>query len=695
MSITSRSRWRHHFEALAIGLTYLPLAKAATPTTLPAASQPGAAENHAHSGTGSIAGSDDLTHMSLEDLMNVEVTSVSKKKQSISEAPAAVTVISQDDISRSGFSTIPDLLRLAPGVDVARVNSYSYAVGVRGLNSQFNNNLLVMQDGRTLYSPFFAGVYWDTVDYVLEDLNRIEVIRGPGATLWGANAVNGVINITSKDSRDTQGVLVSARGSNDDSSLSFRVGDKISDDTTFRVYAKGRYDAGLDNFSGKPESDNWYSLRSGFRVDKHTSDSDTFTVQGDLGDNQIREPVGFPVPIAPFVLPLTTDRVDVNGNMLARWDHRVSEDSDFSLQTYYDYLKVNYIAANYNQNTFDIDFHDRFKTSPRNEITWGLGYRFINTKIVPGPSVTANPSTRNLNVYSTFVQDTYTLEPEHWYVTLGSKFEHNDFTGFEIQPSARLLWTPNKQNSVWAAVSRGIRTPALDERESRIPLAYMPIPTGNGSTVPGETVIFGSPKFGSENLTAYEIGYRTQPTKSLTIDSAIFYNVYGGVQSADTGTPVPGSPVIIPITFSNRIDGETYGAEISSTLQVNDRWRLAGSYSLLETNFAMPTPATGGVGVPRSSAPKNQAQVHSYFDITRNLQLNAGIFYVGRVDEFHIAGYISTDLNLIWRPQESMEVAVGVLNLFDNRHPEFGTSGTQGIASQTPRTVYAQMSYKF
>jgi iron complex outermembrane receptor protein len=709
---TAWKRWCSRSVVLATTLLFLPAAKAASPTMLPATSQPTgngnpvvksndastrpAPRDSLHSSTNPSGHDDDLTHLSLEDLMNVEVTSVSKKKQSIADAPAAVSVISQEDISRSGFSTIPDLLRMAPGVNVARVNSYSWAVGVRGGNAQFNDNLLVLQDGRSLYSPLFAGVYWDTVDYVLEDLDRIEVIRGPGATLWGSNAVNGVINITSKDSRDTQGLLVSTRGSNDDSSVAVRYGGQISDDTTYRVYVKGKYDNGLDSLtSGSGAGDDWYSTRGGFRVDKHTSDSDTLTVQGDITDSQIREPLTVPIPTSPFLRNVTSNQLTANGNLLARWDHRNGDDSDFSLQTYYDYLKVNYLPLDYVQNTFDIDFHHRFKLGQRDEVTWGLGYRFINSNITPTAIIVANPSTRNLNLYSAFVQNTYTLEPEHWFVTVGSKFEHNDFTGFEVQPSARLLWTPNKQNSVWAAVSRAVRTPAIDERDVRIPLANMTIPLPGGGTAPAQTVVFGSHNFDSEDLTAYELGYRVEPAKNFSIDTAIFYNTYSSIESLSPGAPIFGSPIVIPLTFGNQINGETYGAEISPAWQVTDRWRLVGSYSLLEAKFEAENKSVIGVAAVQGSAPKNQAQVRSYFDVTRNLQFNSGVYYVGRVDAYHLSGYISTDLNLVWRPREAMEVSVGVMNLFDNHHPEFSSSGSEGLPSQTPRTFYAAMSYKF
>ena len=646
----------------------------------------------------------DLTSLSLEDLMNVEVTSVSKKKESIAIAPAAVTVINQDEISRSGFSTIPDLLRLAPGVDVGRINSYAWAVGVRGLNDQFNNNLLVLQDGRSLYSPLDAGTDWNTVDYMLADLDRIEVIRGPGGTLWGANAVNGVINIISKDSRDTQGWLLDSRASNDDSDLSVRYGGRVSDDTTYRVYLKTKYNNELDDTSGDNAGDQWTSLRGGFRMDKHPSTDDTFTLQGDVGDNRIRAPYDVPIMTAPFSQLTLDDRNDATGNVLGRWNHRFSDKSDLSLQMYYDYLAWNYVGSHYYQNTLDLDFHHRFQLGQRNEVTWGLGYRFMNSDIETIDLLSADPPTRNDKLPSAFVQDTFTLEPNRLFLTGGSKFEHNDYTGFEMEPSGRLLWTPNKENSVWGAVSRAVVTPSRLENDVTIPAAFVPISTGNGSTTLGKVEIIGNPNFQSEELTAYELGYRVEPRKDVSIDIALFYNNYNKSRSITAEAPIPGSPIVLPSTWSNLIAGDTYGSEISATFRVADNWRVAASYSLLEATFWSNTGPGGAVAASSAapststdegSAPQNQAQIHSYLDITRNLQFNASVFYVGDINRYDIPGYISTDLNLVWKPKESMECSIGVMNLFDNHHPEYGVTSDQGIASETPRTLYVQMSYKF
>jgi iron complex outermembrane receptor protein len=671
------------------------------PTTMPtnAAANSSANSSMASPTSQPTTGSEnDLTNLSLEDLMNVQVTSVSKKKESIAIAPAAVTVINQDEISRSGFSTIPDLLRLAPGVDVGRINSYTWAVGVRGLNDQFNNNLLVLQDGRSLYSPLNAGTYWDTVDYVLADLDRIEVIRGPGGTLWGANAVNGVINIISKDSRDTQGWLLDSRASNDDSDLSVRYGGKISDDTTYRVYLKTKYNNELDDTSGDNAGDEWTALRGGFRIDKHPSTDDTFTLQGDVGDNRIRAPYDVPIMTPPFSQLTVDDRNDATGNLLGRWEHHFSDKSDFSLQMYYDYLGVNYLGAHYYQNTVDLDFHHRFQLGQRNEVTWGAGYRFMNNRIESDNVLSSSPPTRNDKLPSAFVQDTLTLEPERWFLTAGSKFEHNDYTGFEMEPSGRLLWTPNKQNSMWAAVSRAVVTPSRISDDARALAGFAPISTGGASTTVAELELIGNNNIQSEELTAYELGYRLEPRKDLSIDLAVFYNNYNKLESQTIGPPILGSQIVLPLNWDNAIAGDTYGGEISATARVTDSWRIVCSYSLLQTTFwttsSSPSDATTALA-DEGSAPQNQAQIHSYLDITRNLQFNASVFYVGDISRFNIPGYISTDLSLVWKPKESMECSIGVTNLFDNHHPEYGVTAGQGIASETPRTLYVQMSYQF
>jgi iron complex outermembrane receptor protein len=671
------------------------VAVAAEPATQTATTAPEAAT------APTTTGGNELTDMSLEDLMNVQVTSVSKKKESIADAPAAVTVLDQDTISRSGFNTIPDLLRLAPGMDVARINSFTWAVSARGANNQFANDLLVVQDGRTLYTPTDAGVFWNTVDYVIPDLERIEVIRGPGATLWGSNAVNGVVNITSKDARDTQGWLVSGLGSNDNSNLVARYGGKISDDTFYRVYFKGKYDNALPNtmpaLQQTNTTDNWESQRGGFRIDKHASDKDTFTLQGDLANDQIHQPIGVPVAAPSFIQNTVWRDSDTTGNALGRWTHRVDKDSDFSLQLYYDYLQISQGPEKFSQNTVDIDFNDHFNLGDHNEVTWGAGYRGYHLDINNAYPITLSPTSQFRNLYSFFLQDKIALTPDKLFLTLGSKLEHNDFTGFELEPSARLLWIPDKQNSVWASVSRATRSPSLYNEEIHGTLARFAVPNGSGGYVPAAATISGNPDFDSEKLVAYELGYRLQPTRRVSIDVSAYYNNYTSLQSVQQGTPQPGATYIFPSQFANGIQGDTYGGEIAANVQMTDYWRLSASYSLVHATFEnMPgsndrTTAAADSG----SAPRNQAQLHSYLDITKHLHFNAGAYFTDRVNEYNVPAYVSTDLNVMWEPHEGMEVTVGVLNLIDQRHPEFGVSAGQGFADELPRTFYGMVTYRF
>jgi iron complex outermembrane receptor protein len=669
--------------ATAFGQTPSPTTQSSPPPESPVAEQ----------ASGTVGSDDDLTKLSLEDLMNVEVTSVSRKKQSIFEAPAAVSVITQDDIRRSGFSTIPDMLRLAPGVNVGRANSYAWGVGVRGLNSQFNGNLLVLQDGRSLYNSLFGGVFWDTVDYVTPDIERIEVIRGPGATLWGANAVNGVINITTKDAKDTQGWLLDQRISNDDSYFSARYGAKLDADTYYRAYLKTKYDDEFRDETGDSLGDNWYGLRGGFRIDRHLT-NDTLTISGEVNNNNINQPYNYPAGAPPFVDQQLVDRNDTAGHLLARLNHRVDNNSDWTLQVYYDFLKVKFFESNYEQSTGDIDFHHHFRTGERNEVTWGLGYRLIHSDIHDSPLLNASPSIKNDSLISAFVQDTYAVVPDKWFFTLGTKLEHNDYTGFEVQPSARLMWTPNKQNTVWTAVSYAVHTPNRVGADLTANLGTTQIPVAPGQTVPATLQLQNNPDLESEELTAYEVGYRVEPVTGFSIDTSLFYNNYKNLQSFAVGAPQVGPSIVVPIVSGNEVSASTWGGEISSTLQVTRDWRLTGSYSLLEVTTVDPTGGSG-MNTDGNSAPQHQAQLHSYWNIARNMELNAGVFYVGEVQAYDVPGYISSDINFVWRPKEGMTFTLGVMNLFDHQHQEFDVSGNQGIGGEVPRTVYAQLTYQF
>jgi iron complex outermembrane receptor protein len=641
---------------------------------------------------------DDLTSMSLEDLMSIQITSVSKQKQTVAQAPAAITAISQEDIRRSGLNSIPELLRLVPGLDVARINASHWAISSRGFNELYSRQLLVLMDGRSVYTPLFSGVYWDTLDYILPDLDRIEVIRGPGATLWGANAVNGVINITTKSARDTQGLLLSGEYSTIDRIGGVRYGGKIDDDTYYRVYTKYSVTDDFDLPGGGQDHDGWDALRGGFRIDRFVGDRDVLTFQGDGYSIREGQQLNIPILVPPFI-QRTPDTANYSGgNLLARWTHTISDKSDFSVQFYYDRLNRSDLQLGYTQDTFDLDFQHRFPLTKRQEIIWGADFRFIADSIKNSAIGQFDPTERDAYIVSGFIQDDFTIVPDRLHFILGTKLETNSYSGFEIQPSARLLWTPNERNSVWAAVSRAVRTPSRWEEDSTLLFATVPTtPAG----IPGQINTVGHTDFESEDMWAYELGYRTQATPTLSIDAALFYNDYDKLRSGTVGTPSlstnPLPPhLLIPINLGNDIDGSTYGFEIAANWNVTPNWRVTGSYSLLFTELHR------GFGVDTTNerafegtSPRNQAQIHSYYDITKDLEFNAGLYYVENLPTGNIPSYLRLDAGVTWRPKPGLEVTVGVQNALDPQHPEFNSGFFNNQNTEVPRSVYGQIVFRY
>ena len=398
----------------------------------------------------------DLAEISLDELVNLKVTSVSKKPENLSHAPAAITVITGEDIRRSGATTIAEALRLAPGLEVARQDSVSWAISSRGFNDIFANKLLVLVDGRSVYTPLFSGVYWDVQDTLLEDIDRIEVIRGPGAALWGANAVNGVINITTKTAKETQGGLVTGGGGTEERGFgSVRYGGKINDQSWYRVYAKyfNRDDSAMP--AGGPAGDEWDGLRGGFRVDWEHSPPNLLTLQGDIYSGTEHQRYALATPTPPYS-SLQPQKIQVaGGNLLGRWTHTFNEDADLRFQTYYDRTQRELEIFKEDRDTFDLDLQLHHPFGERQDIVWGLGYRHTDSyNLKSNFNLSFVPTDRKTEEYSALVQDEISLVRDRLRLTIGSKFEHNDYTGFEIQPSGRLLWTPHPRHSAWASISR-------------------------------------------------------------------------------------------------------------------------------------------------------------------------------------------------------------------------------------------------
>jgi len=636
---------------------------------------------------------DDVGDLTLEQLVNVQVTSVSKKETDLFTSPAAIYVITQEDIRRSGMTSIPELLRLVPGMDVARIDANHWAVSVRGFNDQYANKLLVLVDGRTVYSPVTAGVFWNVQDMPLETIDRIEVIRGPGATLWGANAVDGVINIITKSARETQGgVATVTYGTEDQPSTTVRYGGQAATNLFYRVYLTYFNRENFSDSTGQDAADGWNSARGGFRIDWDASAANNFTLQGDYYNNRAGEAVDETSLTPPFVNRVNFIDDDQGGNVLGRWTHIFSDTSQLNLQLYYDHSEQGDAPIVIKNDTYDLDFQHRFALGTRQDIVWGAGYRYLATETSPSFFAALTPPNEREQLFSTFIQDDVTLVRDRLHLILGSKFEHNDSTGLEIEPSVRLLWTPTKKQTVWAAVSRAVRTPSDLEGGLRQNRSVVQPPAGP----PVLVSVFGNPGLESEVLTSYELGYRIKPVESLSFDLAAFYNVYDRFITTVQGTPffeaTPVPHVVVPLTFENSSDAQTYGTEISGEWRVTGNWRLTASDSFLQAH-QNPQPSY-------DNNPQNQFQIRSYLDLSHHFELDGAVFYVDPIDPIlgnattRIPSYVRTDLGVSWRPTGSLEIGVYGENLTDGGHPEF-TSYKTAVITEIPRSVMVRVTWHF
>jgi iron complex outermembrane recepter protein len=539
-------------------------------------------------------------------------------------------------------------------------------------------------------------------DVLLEDVDRIEVIRGPGATLWGANAVNGVINIITKKSKDTQKTVITAGGGTEERGVGGgRYGGKIGNNTYYRAYGK-YFNWGPSEYAGGiPAHDGWDAVRGGFRADWTPAGANSLTLQGDLYHSRYNETLTVASLNAPYSNTFPNSGNYSGGNLLGRWD-RKTEGGSTSLQMYYDNTMIadNSLFVDH-QNIFDIDFQNTFHAGSAQEFVWGLGFRSIRDRNDSSFTVSLTPSQVTLNQFSTFVQDEISLA-KRLRMTLGSKFEHNEFTGFEAEPNARLLWTPTQTQSVWAAVSRAVRTPALTEEGLRLNTQVIPPATPpNLTPFPAIVAVFGSHQFKSEDLLAYEVGYRVQATKSFSADIATFYNSYSGLRTAEPGAPfLEGSPaptdVVIPFVAQNKMSGGTYGLEFFGDWRVAPKLRLVGSYSYLQMDIKKnadsqdPTP-----DLPNGTSPRHQWYLRSSIDLPHHFEHDTTLRFVDHLPGLGINSYYSLDSHLGWRPIPEFELSVGGQNLLDNRHYEFMPDFILTWPTQVKRTVYGSITLTF
>lgn len=637
----------------------------------------------------------EIADLSLEELMRVKVTSVSRRPEPLAGAASAIYVLTGEDVQRDGFRNIVDSLRYVPGMQVAQVNSHTWAVSTRGFNAEYATKLLVMMDGRSVYTPLNAGVYWDTVDMMQEDLDRIEVIRGPGGTLWGANAVNGVINIISKPARETQGGLVTGGGGVHKQAFgAVRYGDQLGEETFYRVYGKYDLYGPMAFENGDDAEDGWQMARTGFRLDSGTEEANLFTVQGDFYYGQEEWLYSQPIATPPFN-ETVTDREQVLGaNLLARWTHAFENDSQLIWQNYLDYTDRESNLPRERRGTFDSDLQYHLAPIVRNNVVVGLRYRGTTDRIDNNFANSFTPDHRTLNLFSAFIQDEITLVEDHLRLTLGTKLEHNDFTGFEYQPSGRLAWTPSEFHTVWTSVSRAVRTPSRAEDDVRINRSVPSPPFPLGSVVS----ILGDPSGRSEELLAYEVGYRAMLCPQVTVDVAAFYNVYDELRSLEPGAP-PTDPPVPAGTFyvENELKGESWGVEVAADWQMLDWWRWRGTYTYFHLDLDL---ADGGTDVTtirllEGNAPRHQCTLRSLMEFPHNVGVDAGLRFVDSLESPHIPAYTALDIRLSWRPIPNLELALVGLNLLDPSHPEFAPTQVVTPIREVRRSVYGQLTWRF
>ena len=635
-----------------------------------------------------------LKNLSLEELSQIEVTTPSKTPTRAFQSAAAITVITGEDIKRSGALSIPEALRLAPGVEVARIDGNKWSIGIRGFGSRLSRSVLVMIDGRTVYTPLFAGTYWEVQDTLMEDIDRIEVIRGPGGTIWGPNAVNGVINVITKDARDTKGTLASIGGGNEEQGFAnFRYGggDK---QFGYRIYGKA-FTRSPEIHSDGRNFDDWRAAQTGMRMDWTNRHQDTFTVQGDLYDEEAGERVQATSYTQPYSQIIDGNALLSGGNIMGRWARVLSDGNDIQIQTYYD--RTNRHEPNFgeNRNTFDVDFLQRLRLPARQQISWGIGARVgpvHDIEVVSG--LTFLPSDRTDYLLTGFLQDDIGLIEQRLTLTLGTKVLRTNFTDVSLEPSARLLWTPTQQDTLWAAFTHGLRTPSDAEENFDL--------SGFIGTAPNGTPIFArfnaNPSFAAEQLNGYELGYRRLLGRKIYLDIATFYNHYHDLFDeeiagpiAPEATPAP-AHLLLPAQFRNGLRGATEGGEIAPEWRPTTFWRLRGSYSYLHMNLGK-APGSGDIGTAptiEGSSPGHEVTVQSSIDIRKSFQFDLAYRFISALPGQLVPSYSTGDARLAWR-RGQVELSLVGRNLLQPSHFESG--GDPGPLVAIKRSVYAKIAW--
>ena len=650
--------------------------------------------------TACLAGerADQVLDLSFEDLLASTVTSAAKRSQPLSDAATALFVVRAEDIRRAGAVTIADALRLVPGLQVGQIDANKWAVTARGFDGRFSNKLLVLVDGRSVYTTSFSGVYWEIQDVMLEDIDRIEVIRGPGGSLWGANAVNGVINIITKNAADTQDGVVSVTAGDARSFFGgVRQGARLGGSWFARGFAKVRSHGQFPRGDGRDAGDDWSSYQAGFRADSHLQGSDRFTVEGGLYHGEFHQEVVLPRLDPPYTSLNADKAVAKGGHFLARWQRTLSPTSELSLQACYDQTDRLEIFEHETSKQADIEFQHQFMAGPQT-IVWGSGFRFTRDAVhglnffeVPQPE-------RDYRLFSAFAQDELALADGRLTVTGGAKFEHNDYTGAEWQPSVRAIWKVADQHRLWTAASRAVRTPMRAEDEFRV--TYTVIPPGtamNPGPLPVALVVTGDSAFESEVLRAYELGYRFAH-RAVSADLSLFLHDYDNLRMTVRGAPAINATYISqPVVFGNGGSARTKGAELALGLQPCDFTRLNLAWSWLQTEFPLQ-----GMWDSEATGPRHQVSLTAANRVRQDLELDLWLRYLDKAQAMSamamhgqtIEAFTTLDARLAWQARPDLELAVTGQNLLEARHQEY-LAESFVLPATLPRTVSATATWEF
>ncbi len=629
----------------------------------------------------------------------MQVTTVSKTEQKLSQTAAAVFVITQQDIARSGARDIPDLLRMVPGLDVAQINGNTWAINSRGFNSRFANQLQVLVDGRSVYSDSFGGVFWDQLDVPLEDIERIEVIRGPGGSVWGGNSVNGVINIITKKASKTKGAVGVAGGGTEEQGFgTLQYGGSAGKSTDYRVFAKYLNEGALQGMTRGSGGDGWHSLRGGFRSDTQLSTRDVLTVEGDMYSIGEGSPTyNLPSLTSPAPVPIESVFEVTGGFLQSVWKHASSPTSDTTVEISYDRYERDDVLFDH-RGTLDLNFQRHFEWGNRQSILWGGGYRRSTSTTNGNLYVSYSPADLDTNLYSGFVEDEFSLIPQHVTVTAGTRLEHNYFSGFDFMPGARVAWTVTPHATLWAAVSRAVRTPSEVDTDLRANLASFP---GAGG-VPNLVAFIGNPNVKNEGLTAFEAGYRPAITKRLTVDFAAYFNLYDHQETNEPATPffenTPAPPhLVVPTTYENLMHGETHGFEIWANWRPASRWTLSPGYAFEEIHMHLaPTSQdTTSVAGAQGASPTHSAELRSHVRLWRGMEWDTSAYFVDRLTDPEVPSYTRVDAQLSWNFMERATISVVGQNLAQDHHEEFMDTLYTVQSTLVKRSAYVQFAAHF